>query len=151
MKDLVLVLPDIRSGYNVGSLFRTSDGLGVSKIVLAGFTPYPPHPQISKTALDAEFATPWQYYLKPLTALQSLKNEGYLLIALEKTKDAVELGKFEASSNKLALICGNEIAGVSAEILALADHTLAIEMQGTKDSYNVAVAASIALYALRGF
>jgi tRNA G18 (ribose-2'-O)-methylase SpoU len=159
---IVLVVHNIRSTHNVGSILRTADGLGVNKVYLTGYTPYPlakndermPHEsakldrQISKTALGAQDSVDWQYQLEILDLLSTLKREGYQIVALEQTKTAVDLTKFKPQTN-LALIAGNEVEGLDKMTLDQCDQHIQIPMFGQKESFNVAVATAIALYHLR--
>ncbi|MCT4591884.1 MAG: TrmH family RNA methyltransferase [Candidatus Gracilibacteria bacterium] len=149
IKHFAVVLPDIRSGFNVGAFFRTADGLGVDHVYLSGYTPYPPHKEISKTALGADDFVEWTYYMETGDLLEYLKQEGYFFISLEKIQGSKPLGKFEfQDQEKICLILGNEIEGVSEDILKISDEILEIEMKGRKESFNVSVAGSIAMYQL---
>lgn len=145
-KELYLILPDIRSGFNVGSFFRTADGLGVTKIFLTGFSPYPPHKEIAKTALDAENFVDWQYYLDPIEIIKKLKKENVEIVCLEKTEKSENIENYKSENTKICLVCGNEIEGVNKKIMNLADRVVSIKMLGIKESYNVAIAGSIALF-----
>ena len=138
-------LPDIRSGWNVGSFFRTADSLGVSHVYLSGITPYPPHKEISKTALDADIFVPWTYAENSLELLQEIKKSGVRLIAMELTDNAIEISSADFSGN-ICLVMGNEIFGVSDEILKLCDEVVYIPMKGKKQSMNVSIAGSIAMW-----
>lgn len=143
-------LPDIRSGWNVGSFFRTADSLGINHIYLSGITPFPPHKEISKTALDAEVFVPWTYAKNSIKLLQHLKNSGIKLIAMELTDDAIEISSADFSGN-VCLVMGNEISGVSDEILALCDTIVYIPMKGKKQSMNVSIAGSIGMWEMVKF
>lgn len=160
MKDIVLLLHNIRSTHNIGSIFRTSDGLGVSKIILSGYTPYPmltqndprlPHiaqkltRSISKTALGAETLVPFEH--SPSPPIETLKSNGYTIVGLEQDIRSRPLTEY-SPSGKIALLLGNELDGISEEHRALCDTLLEIPMQGKKESFNVSVAAGIALYHL---
>jgi tRNA G18 (ribose-2'-O)-methylase SpoU len=162
MRSIVLIAHNLRSTYNVGSLFRTCDGLGVEKLYLTGYTPYPkqfhdsrlPHladkidHQISKTALGAEKAIIWKQNDDAMSIIKQLKNDGYLIAAIEQTADSQILSKFKPPP-KLALIVGREVEGIEPEILKAANITLEIPMSGAKESFNVTIAAAIALYHCR--
>ncbi len=162
MTALVLIVHNIRSAHNVGSLLRTADGLGVQRVYLTGYTPYPwrqgddrlPHlarkidHQIAKTALGAEKLAVWEQASNIEELLDALKTDGFTLAALEQTPTAVPLPKY-SSPDKLALIVGREVEGVESEILARCEVVLEIPMLGQKESFNVAVAAGMALYHLR--
>ncbi|MDQ3094228.1 MAG: RNA methyltransferase [bacterium] len=159
--DLVLILDDIRSSHNVGSILRTCDGLGVEEVHLCGITPYPksekddrlPHlaekteKQISKTSLGAEKSVKWHYSKDVTKTLDALRNKGYELVALEQTDSSVNLSDY-SKPGKLALLVGNEVTGVSSAVLEICEASLEIPMHGDKESFNVAVAAAIALYVL---
>jgi len=144
---VLLVLHNVRSRENVGSIFRTADGAGVNKIYLCGITPTPPHEKISKTALGAEKWVPWEYCKQTWHLLEKLKNGGINIVALEQTKESVNIFKFK-SKFPLALVLGNEVRGLSPQILKYCDKKISIPMYGKKESLNVGVAAGIALYQL---
>lgn len=162
MAEISLVIHNVRSAHNVGSLFRTADGLGVEKIYLTGYTPYPearaderpPHERraatrkIHKTALGAESFVDWSYRDDVFEVLQQLSAEGYQIAALEQTPKSIELASYQPSS-KLVLVVGSEIGGIEIKIIEKADVCLQIPMAGSKESFNVAAAAAIALYHLR--
>lgn len=152
---LCLILHDIRSAYNVGAIFRTADGSGVSKIYLTGYTPKPAESDkdkktqadkmIEKTALGAEKNVPWEKYESLEEVINVLKKENFFIAALEKTDDAIDLKKFKKQF-PIALILGNEVEGVSSETLKKCDAVISIPMRGKKESLNVSVAAGIAMY-----
>ncbi len=162
MRKIVLVVYDVRSAHNVGSLLRTAEGLGVDQVYLSGYTPYPeakndtrlPHSrqkqasQIHKTALGAEYFIDWQHEPDIKDCIERLSKGGYLLVALEQTVEAVKLNEFSTSKN-VALFVGNEITGLDKNVLKLIKYHVQIPMSGRKESFNVAVAAAIALYHLR--
>jgi len=141
--ELVVVLDDVRSRWNVGSIFRTADALRIHTLYLTGITPTPPSRMIAKTALGAENTVPWQYRASVVEALDELDTQGYELLALELTDDAENLFA-AATTGRCALVLGNEVAGVSAEALARCKRRLAIPMAGHKSSLNVAIAFGIA-------
>jgi len=149
-REIYLILYNIRSRENVGSIFRTADAAGVKKIYLCGITPTPPHQKISKTALGAETFVPWEYHKQAWRLLLKLKNknEKLKIVGLEQTKDAVDIFKFRPSpaGGSLALVLGNEVNGLSPQILRYCDKKIAIPMYGRKESLNVAVAAGVALF-----
>jgi 23S rRNA (guanosine2251-2'-O)-methyltransferase len=161
-KRLVLVVHNVRSAYNVGSILRTADGFGVDKVYLSGFTPYPlakedsrlPHvairadKQIAKTALGAEGSVPWQHVQYISKLLTALKKQDYLIVALEQTAGAATLNDFRTKKDAV-LIVGSEVGGVSQKILRQTDACLVIPMLGAKDSFNVAAVMAVALYHLR--
>ncbi|MEI7511701.1 MAG: RNA methyltransferase [Candidatus Peregrinibacteria bacterium] len=145
-----LLLPNIRSGWNTGAFFRTADAFGWDHLYLCGHTPYPPHKEISKTALGADEFVPWSYHLSAGKLIAELKAKGVFLCALELTADAIPLDSFTPPPNTpLCLIVGNEIDGVAPEILKECDATVFLPMQGKKESLNVSIAGGIAMWALR--
>lgn len=146
-RHLVLIAQNIRSLWNVGSLFRSADAFGVTHVYLTGYTGCPPRMEISKTALGAEEWIPWSYQKDPLTVIAALKKEKYQIVALEKTEKSIPIETF-TSDRPLALILGHEVLGVSDELLESADTVVHIPMVGKKESLNVSTAAGIALFAL---
>ena len=146
-KTVVAILDNIRSRENVGSIFRTADSAGVSKLYLCGITPQPPHEKISKTALGAELIVPWEYHKQTWRLLEKLKKDGYHIVALEKTDTAENIFELQ-TGDKVALVVGNEVDGLAPEILKRCDITASIPMHGQKESLNVAVAFGIAVYQL---
>lgn len=149
-QEVFLVLHDVRSRENVGSIFRTADAAGVKKIYLCGITPIPPHQKISKTALGAEIFVSWEYHKQTWRLLEKLKKEKINIIALEQTKNSENIFKFKPppAGGPLALILGNEVKGLSPRILGYCDKKTAIPMYGRKENLNVSVAAGIALYTI---
>lgn len=147
-RQVILLAHNIRSLWNVGSLFRTSDAFAVEKIFLTGYTAIPPRREISKTAIGAEEWVPWEYQEDPLAVIQTLKNDDWSIVALEQGDEAVELQTFQ-SPEKVCLIIGHEVTGVPEDQLALADHKVHIPMLGKKQSLNVSVATGIMLNQLR--
>lgn len=146
--DLVLIAHNIRSLYNVGSLFRTCDGVGVSKLYLTGYSGFPPRKEISKTALGAEASIAWEQSWEIGPVLQQLRQEGYAIAAIEKIEGSQEYTSYAVPS-KLALILGNEVTGIEPELLAGLDAILHVPMLGIKNSLNVAVCGGVVLYGLR--
>ena len=146
-KEIFILLHNIRSMHNVGSVFRTSDGAGVAKIYLTGYTPCPPRKEIHKTALGAEEYVPWEYHPDPLELAKKLKKQGIQIVALEKNRQSKSIQQFESESS-VCMILGNEIDGVNAELLELSDEILHIPMHGQKESLNVSVAFGIGVYFL---
>ena len=154
---LYLILHDIRSAYNVGAIFRSADGAGVSKVYLTGYTPLPPmvekefktkaEKMIEKTALGAELSVEWEYNDNLEELLGRLKKDNCNIVALEKTIDAIDVNEYE-TENSTVLILGNEVDGVSEDVLIRCDAVVSIPMRGAKESLNVSVAAGIAMYAL---
>ncbi|MDD2807288.1 MAG: TrmH family RNA methyltransferase [Patescibacteria group bacterium] len=145
---IYLVVQNVRSLYNVGSIFRCADVFGVDKIFLCGYTGFPPRKEISKTALGAETWIPWERQWQTHLVVKKLKTAGFKIIALETGEHNVSLPKFKPAG-PIALVVGSEVNGISRSILALADKKVVIPMLGKKESLNVAVATGIALYALR--
>ncbi len=145
--NLVAILDNIRSIHNVGAIFRTADGFGVSRMHLCGITPTPQNPRFSKTSLGAEESIPWNYNRNAVEACATVKDAGFRLIALENPPQAYNLYAVESDLMKqpLALVLGNEVCGVDPQILDLCDLTLAIPMQGAKNSFNVATSFGIAV------
>ncbi len=144
----VLILPNIRSGHNVGAIFRTADGAGVDKLYLTGYTPCPPHTQIDKVSLGAEKWMPWEYRKQTGKLLKELKEMGYNIVALEQTKTSQNISSWQPKF-PLALILGNEKTGVSKALLKYCDESVEIPMLGKKNSLNVSVAAGIAMYHIK--
>ena len=141
----ILILPNIRSGHNVGAIFRTADGAGVDKLYLTGFTPCPPHTQIDKVSLGAEKWMPWEYYKQAGSLLKKLKKMGYNIVALEQTKTSQNIFDWQPKF-PIALVLGNEKTGVPKSLLKYCDESVEIPMAGKKNSLNVSVAAGIAMY-----
>jgi 23S rRNA (guanosine2251-2'-O)-methyltransferase len=146
---IILVLDNIRSLQNVGSLFRTADAFRCQQILLCGITGTPPHRDIHKAALGAEQSVPWQYITDTVTALQTLQSQGVHILALEQTDASLQLHTFHPDPiTTYALVLGNEVEGVSDLALSLCTSAIEIEQFGQKHSLNVSVAGGIALYHL---
>jgi tRNA G18 (ribose-2'-O)-methylase SpoU len=143
------LLNNIRSLYNVGSMFRTADGAGLSKLFLCGYTGYPPARKVLKTSLGATENVAWQRYPSAVECAQQLKQQGVSIVLLEQTDRSIPIAQAEFSY-PTCLVVGNEIEGVDPALVALADQSVEIPMYGTKNSLNVAVAFGIAVYALVG-
>jgi tRNA G18 (ribose-2'-O)-methylase SpoU len=141
-----VVVDNVRSLWNVGSMFRTADACGVAEMVLTGITGCPPRRELSKTALGAEEAVAWSYVADPVEAVSGLRRRGYRLVALEAGDGAHALERFEWPARP-ALVVGNEVAGIADPVLELCDERVALPMLGVKDSFNVAVAFGIAAFA----
>jgi 23S rRNA (guanosine2251-2'-O)-methyltransferase len=162
MPKLVLIAHNLRSTHNVGSLLRTAEGLGIDKVYLTGYTPYPQSPnderlphlaskidhQISKTALGAETSQKWQHLDGVTDLIDNLRSQGYLVAGLEQTPSAQDLPSFNPPA-KLAIVVGREVEGIEPEILEQTDLQLVIPMFGQKESFNVVQAAAMALYHCR--
>jgi len=144
-KRLVALLDNVRSLWNVGSMFRTADACGVAELILAGITGFPPRDAISKTALGAEQAVAWRYRAEALEALEELRREGWTPVALETGAAGVAIPELRWPE-RTCLVVGNENRGVSPEVLAACPLRVSIPMCGVKDSLNVAVAFGIAMY-----
>lgn len=153
--EIILVLDNLRSILNVGSIFRTADGVGVRQIHCCGTTPTPKHPKFKKTSLGAETLASWSYHTNALHLVLELKTAGNLILALETTSNSINLFEmpipFRNQNQPVVLVIGNEISGIDPGILEIADHGVNIPMFGTKTSLNVAVSAGIALYALNNY
>lgn len=148
---LMVVLDNIRSMHNVGSVFRTADAFLVSGIWLCGYTPRPPHRDINKTALGATETVEWKYAEKTIDAVLALKDEGYKIFAIEQVEKSIPLHEFSSgNSGKMAVIFGNEVTGIDAEVLKLCDGSIEIPQFGMKHSLNISVAAGIVLWELAG-
>ena len=144
---LVIVLDNVRSMHNVGAVFRTADAFLVEKILLCGITPQPPHREIHKAALGATESVDWAYFESVTEALQSLKSEGYSVVGVEQTTGSQMITEFDfAKSQKYALVLGNEVEGISDEVLPLCDDFLEILQLGTKHSLNVSVCGGIVMW-----
>ena len=144
---IVVVLDNVRSMHNVGSIFRTCDGFAVEQVCLCGITSQPPHREIEKTALGATQSINWTYYADPVQAVEQLRKDGYTIIAIEQAEDSIMLNDFEADKNKkYALVFGNEVNGVSEEVMQMIDACIEIPQFGTKHSFNIVVSAGIVLW-----
>ncbi|MEI6848066.1 MAG: RNA methyltransferase [Chlorobiaceae bacterium] len=145
---IFLMLNNIRSMWNVGSMFRTADAAGIEKMIISGYTATPPRKEINKTALGAQESVAWEYYVNPLEALASLKSNGVKIYGLEITEGSRAYTAVSFSDFPICLVVGNEVTGLENEILEMCDDVLEIPQYGTKYSLNVAVAAGIALFEL---
>jgi len=144
-KNINLILHNIRSAHNVGSIFRTADAAGVAKIYLTGYTPAPTEDKVKKTALGAEKTIPWEKAGQIAPLLKRLKKERIGIVALELSPNSIDYRKFKPKF-PLALIVGNEVKGLSKAVLENVDKIIAIPMYGKKESLNVSVATGIAIY-----
>jgi 23S rRNA (guanosine2251-2'-O)-methyltransferase len=146
---VIVVLDNIRSMHNVGSVFRTADAFLIRGVYLCGYTPQPPHRDIHKTALGATETVDWQYFATTVEAVQSLKSAGYSVFAIEQTEGSVPLQEFGLpDSGQLAVVFGNEVSGVGEEALGLCDGSVEIPQWGMKHSLNISIAAGIVLWEL---
>ena len=144
---LVVILDDVRSMYNVGSVFRTGDAFRIKKICLCGITSTPPHPEIHKTALGAEDSVEWEYYRTALAAVMELQAQGYTVLAVEQAEGSTLLPSFHAEpGRKYAVVMGNEVKGVHQEVINASSGCLEIPQLGVKHSMNVSVTTGIIIY-----
>ena len=145
----VVVLDNVRSQSNVGSIFRTADAFLVEKILLCGITATPPNPDIRKTALGATESVLWEYFEKTTEAITELKKKSYLIIGIEQVEQSFELQNFVPEKDKkYALVFGHEINGVAQEVIDICDYCIEIPQFGIKHSFNIAVSAGIVLWEL---
>lgn len=146
---VVVVLDDVRSMHNIGSVFRTADAFLVEKILLCGITAQPPHREITKTALGATESVEWKYYSTVLDAINEFKIIGYKILSIEQAEGSIDLADFIPEDNmKYAVVFGNEVNGVSQSVVDVCDYCLEIPQFGTKHSFNISVTAGIVLYDL---
>lgn len=153
---VTVILNSIRSSYNVGSIFRTSDGAMIEKLILCGYTPHPPvdetnsgNKDVLKTALGSTKSVKWEYIKSPIEAIKHIKEKGIKICALELTENSKPYYILEQFDFPLCLVVGNEITGISQEVLDLCDYSIEIPQYGIKQSLNVAVAYGIAIFELR--
>lgn len=148
---VTLVLDNVRSEMNVGSVFRTADAFLIERICLCGITPQPPKSEIHKTALGAEYAVTWCYYPTTVAAIEQLKAEGYTIFSIEQVHDSISLEHFAINQDKkTAIVFGNEVKGVSQEVVDLSDHCVEIPQEGTKHSLNISCCAAIVIWHVYG-
>jgi len=144
---VVVILDNIRSLNNVGSVFRTSDAFRIEKIILCGFTATPPSKEIHKTALGAEDSVNWEYTENTEDAVRELKQDGYIVCSIEQVENSIMLPQFKIEKQKkYALVFGNEVKGVQQSVVDLSDHSIEIPQEGTKHSLNISVSAGIVLW-----
>jgi len=144
---IVIVLDNVRSLLNTGSIFRTADAFRVRAVCLCGITGTPPHREINKTALGAAEVVPWRYFSETTDAITELKKDGYTVISVEQAEGSTDLASYEFGRGKnYAVVFGHEINGVSQEVLDMSDACIEIPQFGTKHSFNIAVAAGIVLW-----
>jgi tRNA G18 (ribose-2'-O)-methylase SpoU len=144
---VVIVLDNIRSLNNIGSVFRSSDAFLINKIYLCGITAKPPHREIHKTALGSTDSVDWEYYERTENAIGRLKRDGYTIISIEQADKSINLPEFKPDKNcKYALVFGHEVKGVQQEIVSRSDLCIEIPQYGTKHSFNISVSAGIILY-----
>ena len=146
---VTVVLDNVRSEMNVGSVFRTADAFLIERICLCGITPQPPKSEIHKTALGAEESVAWQYYPTTLDAVNQLKATGYQICSIEQVHDSVSLQNFVVDNGqKLAIVLGNEVKGVSQEVIDVSDLCVEVPQHGTKHSLNISCCAAIVMWHL---
>lgn len=146
---VVVVLDNVRSEMNVGSIFRTADAFLIDRICLCGITPQPPKAEIHKTALGAEDSVTWQYYTTSIDAIEQLKAAGYLICSIEQVHDSVSLANFTIETEQpMAIVLGNEVKGVSQQVVDLSDYCMEIPQEGTKHSLNISCCAAIVMWHL---
>ena len=144
---VTVVLDNVRSEMNVGSVFRTADAFMIERVCLCGITPQPPKAEIHKTALGAEESVDWSYYFSTLNAVESLKADGYMICSIEQVHDSVSLENFSvAHAHKVAIVFGNEVKGVSQEVVDASDMCIEIPQNGTKHSLNISCCAAIVMW-----
>jgi len=144
---VVVVLENVRSAYNVGSVFRTADAFLIEAVYLCGYTAFPPHKEIRKTALGAEETVHWKQFKNPIAAIDELRAAGYAVYAVEQVTNSIKLHTF-AGSGKLAVVFGNEVSGVEQSTIAHTDGCIEIPQLGMKHSLNIATAAGVVLWEL---
>ncbi|MEO5499895.1 MAG: RNA methyltransferase [Ginsengibacter sp.] len=146
---VTVILENIRSAYNVGSVFRTADSFLIESIIITGYTATPPHKEIKKTALGAEDSVQWKYIKETQEAIKYLREENYLVFAVEQASESISLEQINfPGDQKIAFIFGNEVSGVDENTIALCDGCIEIPQFGVKHSLNISVAAGIVLWEL---
>ena len=146
---LIIVLDNIRSLNNIGSVFRTSDAFLIEKIYLCGITAKPPHKDIHKTALGATDSVAWEHVENTVELINKLKGEGVIIASIEQAENSVQLQDFKPSKGKrLAIIFGNEVKGVQQDVVSISDHCIEIPQYGTKHSLNISVSCGVVLWDL---
>lgn len=146
---IIVILDNIRSMHNIGSIFRTADAFAIEKIMLCGITACPPHREIEKTALGATESVDWEYHKETSDAMKLLKEQGYTIYAIEQADSSIFIQDFERKNQeKIAIVFGNEVEGVQQSVIDECTGCIEIPQFGTKHSFNVSVTAGIVLYAL---
>jgi 23S rRNA (guanosine2251-2'-O)-methyltransferase len=145
---IIVVLENIRSAYNVGSMFRTADAFLLEAIYICGYTAFPPHKEIRKTALGADETVEWKHFKKIGDAMEELKGKGYRVYAVEQAENSIPLQKLSYDGSKVALVFGNEVTGVEQDTIIACDGCIEIPQLGMKHSLNVSVAAGVVLWEL---
>ena len=145
-----VVLDNVRSAYNVGSVFRSCDGFKATQLLLCGLCATPPDPQVRKTAIGAEETVPWRYFPDTLSAVRTLREEGYVVVSVEQAEGSVSLADFRCEPGRdYAFVLGNEVDGVRQDVVDASDAVLEIPQWGSKHSLNVSVCAGIILWTCR--
>jgi tRNA G18 (ribose-2'-O)-methylase SpoU len=145
---VIAVLENIRSAYNVGSVFRTADAFLLEGIYICGYSPFPPHKEIRKTALGAEESVTWKHFKTAREAIQELRSLGYMIYSVEQAEQSMKLHQFRSASERLAVVFGNEVTGVEQSTIELCDGIIEIPQLGMKHSLNIATAAGVVLWEL---
>ena len=145
---IIAVLENIRSGYNVGSTFRTADAFLLAGVYICGYTAHPPHKEIKKTALGADESVHWKYFKTTTEAMEDLRALGYKIYAVEQAEDSLKLHQFNRFDEKIAVVFGNEVSGVEQSTITACDGCIEIPQLGMKHSLNVSVAAGVVLWDL---
>lgn len=145
---MVVVLDNIRSALNVGSIFRTADAFALAGLHLCGITAQPPHREILKTAIGATASIEWKYFPKTADSIRELRQQGYRIIGIEQTDKSIPLNEFKPPVHPIALVFGNEVGGLSDDVLPLLDDCIEIPQYGTKHSLNVAVCVGVVVWDL---
>lgn len=145
---IIVILDDVRSMHNVGSTFRTCDAFAIEALYLCGYTPAPPHRDIHKTALGATETVNWKHFETTMDAVEHARAVGYKILAVEQAHNSTMLNAYDRKQDKIALVFGNEVSGVSDEILASADGCIEIPQWGAKHSLNISVSVGVVLWEL---
>ena len=145
---ILIILDEVRSMHNVGSVFRTCDAFAITELYLCGYTPLPPHRDIHKTALGATETVSWSHFIDAAAAIERAKQQGYKIMAVEQTHNSLPLNNVNWNGEKIALIFGNEVSGVSQEALDIVAGCIEIPQWGTKHSINISVSVGIVLWEL---
>ncbi len=143
---IIVILDEVRSMHNVGSVFRTCDGFAVEALYLCGYTPLPPHRDIHKTALGATESVKWQHFNTTMEAIEQCKTEGYKILSVEQAHNSISLQNLNTQHEKIALVFGNEVAGVNEEVIKASDACVEIPQWGSKHSLNISVAVGVVLW-----
>lgn len=145
-RPIIIILDNIRSLINIGSVFRTADAFRIEKICLCGITAQPPHREINKSALGATESVDWQYYENTLLAIEECKNKGYAIASIEQAEKSISPADYQLNKKGIALVFGHEVDGVHQEVINHSDAVIEIAQEGTKHSLNISVSAGIIMY-----